>query len=411
MIDDATAKPPFSGPSAHALETFMPSRAARDGIALCLSGGGFRAALFHMGALRRLNELGVLSKVKTISSVSGGSIIAAHLADRIRVWPQPGERVMDWDATIAHPFKETTGKDFRTGPILRRFLPWNWFRPSTAVEALAALYEQRLTRLRLGELPEHPRFIFCATDISYAANWEFTKDRVGDYKAGYMRPPPDWSVARAVAASSCFPPVFDPLPVGIKPELLVGGSEPKGAERDKIVRAMGLSDGGVYDNLGLEPVWKSAATLLVSDGGAPFGASADAGFLWRLLEYVSVAMEQVSSLRKRWLMSNFITGELAGTYWGVASAASHYDVSEGYSQELVAEVIARIRTDLDSFSAAEQDVLENHGYALADAAIRRHAAGLIAPDSPSYQPPNPDWLDETKVRHALRESNRRRLFS
>ena len=109
-------------------------------------------------------------------------------------------------------------------------------------------------------------------------------------------------------------------------------------------------------------------------------------------------MEQVSSLRKRWLMSNFITGELAGTYWGVASAASHYDASEGYSALLVDDVIARIRTDLDSFSAAEQDVLENHGYTLADAAVQRYASGLIAPDCPPYQPPNPDWLDEAKIR-------------
>jgi len=46
-------------------------------IALCLSGGGFRAALFHLGAFRRLNELGILSTVDSIASVSGGSILAA----------------------------------------------------------------------------------------------------------------------------------------------------------------------------------------------------------------------------------------------------------------------------------------------------------------------------------------------
>ena len=69
----------------------------RSGIALCLSGGGFRAAIFHLGALRRLNELGILSKIDTISSVSGGSILAAHLADRIRPWPNFAQCVPDWE--------------------------------------------------------------------------------------------------------------------------------------------------------------------------------------------------------------------------------------------------------------------------------------------------------------------------
>src|SRR5213593_1149029 len=60
----------------------MPTtdQAPNDRIALCLSGGGYRASLFHLGALRRLNELGVLSRVDTIASVSGGSILAAQIA-------------------------------------------------------------------------------------------------------------------------------------------------------------------------------------------------------------------------------------------------------------------------------------------------------------------------------------------
>ena len=64
------------------MEEIVSSRVAarRNGIGLCLSGGGFRAALFHLGALRRLQELDVLRRVRWISAVSGGSIIAGHLA-------------------------------------------------------------------------------------------------------------------------------------------------------------------------------------------------------------------------------------------------------------------------------------------------------------------------------------------
>src|SRR5206468_1770941 len=60
-------------------ESAYRPREDRKGISLCLSGGGFRAALFHLGAVRRLNEVGLLSKVDTFSSVSGGSIASGLL--------------------------------------------------------------------------------------------------------------------------------------------------------------------------------------------------------------------------------------------------------------------------------------------------------------------------------------------
>ena len=59
-----------------------PNAVPADGAALCLSGGGYRAMLFHLGALWRLNELGYLdrSRLKRVSSVSGGSLTAGILA-------------------------------------------------------------------------------------------------------------------------------------------------------------------------------------------------------------------------------------------------------------------------------------------------------------------------------------------
>lgn len=65
-----------------------PERAGRAkplaGTGLCLSGGGYRAMLFHAGVLWRLNEIGMLSKLARISSVSGGSITAGVLAHKWR---------------------------------------------------------------------------------------------------------------------------------------------------------------------------------------------------------------------------------------------------------------------------------------------------------------------------------------
>src|SRR5262244_494078 len=91
----------------------------RHGKALCLSGGGFRAALFHLGALRRLNEVGLLSKMDTISSVSGGSVANGLLA---KVWPTLKADAMgtftNFVAAYETPLRVFCGTDIRTGPLL-----------------------------------------------------------------------------------------------------------------------------------------------------------------------------------------------------------------------------------------------------------------------------------------------------
>ena len=72
-----------------AIPFFLDDADLFEGIALCLSGGGYRAMLFHAGAIWRLNELRLLRKVNLVSSVSGGSIAAGALAV---AWPN-----LDWD--------------------------------------------------------------------------------------------------------------------------------------------------------------------------------------------------------------------------------------------------------------------------------------------------------------------------
>jgi NTE family protein len=108
--------------------------------------------------------------------------------------------------------------------------------------------------------------------------------------------------------------------------------------------------------------------------------------------------------------SRFIQGELGGTYWGIGSSAASYGFSGGYSENLVDRVVSEVRTDLDAFSEAEQAVLENHGYILAEAAIRRHAPELISGEALPYSVPNQDWMDEERVRKALSNSHKRMLL-
>lgn len=395
-----------AGTSEHAKQKYLPGRQRKPGIALCLSGGGFRAALFHLGATRRLNELGILSQVDAISAVSGGSIFAAHLAERLDPWPQPRAAISsdEWDTRVAEPFRAYVRKDLRTPAILKGALDPR----RVAADYLADDYEKHLTAKKLSELPARPVFTFCATDLSYGANWIFTRERIGDYKAGYMAPTDKWTVARAVAASSCFPPVFAPMELRLKAGDLEGGKAAGEPNHADCVEGLRLSDGGLYDNMGLEPVWKEWSTVLVSDGGATFDHKADKGPLDTLLRYTDIQGAQAIALRKRWLIANFAHGIYQGAYWGSGSAASNYQPgAAGYSKPLVDDVISEVRTDMDAFSEAEAQVLENHGYLMAEVAVRQHLSQLDATGAPPAVP-HKDAMDETWVRQALAESHKRK---
>jgi NTE family protein len=424
-----------SQPTAGAVAGYAPRpKSKRRGTALCLSGGGYRAALFHLGAARRLNELGILTQVDTFSSVSGGSIFAAHLVRNAHQWPGPGRVVPNWDDAIARPFRRFTKRNIRTLPLARRALPWNWRKSETSVQALARLYEKFLVSTRFDELPQRPRFVFCATDLPFGVNWVFdsgvikgrmgrkgqnrdcrhefeeTAGFMGDYQVGYRSSIGDWPVARAVAASSCFPPIFGPLAVNMVQAEFRGGAYCE-SDRDELIANIRLSDGGVYDNLGLEPVWKDHQTVLVSDGGGVFEGAADVGSLWRISQYLSIVESQSRALRKRWLISSFLTDQLQGTYWGIGSATADYEsTAPGYSEQLVDDIISEVRTDLDAFTEAEIAVLENHGYLMAEAAIQRHAPELIRQDAVPLRVPHPSWQDETRVWQDLAGSHKRTLL-
>ncbi len=405
----------------HGISTYLPEpKAERHGTALCLSGGGYRAALFDLGAMRRLNELGILSTVDTITSVSGGSIaaafVAAHLAGNLGgVWPEPGTRVPDFDHGIARPLQRLASRNVRTAAALTRLNPLNIRKPNASSEVLASEYASAFVDRPVSALPDRPRFVFCATDLRFRTQWVIDSglNRHGSDVAGFQRPvPDDWTMARAVAASSCFPGVFPPMRLAFRPADLQGGSY-AGANRDELCREIDLTDGGVYDNLGLEPVWQDHAVVLVSDGSPSLGPTPDLGPVWPSLRPIVTLLEQATIVRKRWLISSFLRGDYHGAYWGIASLPSHFDPPVGtqvYPDDLVENVISQIRIELDAFSDAEMGVLENHGYLMCDLAIRKHESGLVRIPEAPLQVPHPEWIDSQKVYPALEGSHRHKLF-
>ena len=367
-----------------------------------------------MGGLRRLHELGILPKLAYVSSVSGGSIAAGFLARAIA--RAPAGVITDFDAEFARPLREFTRHNMRTPAILQRLLPWNWFRSDSGVRAIARAVRRALPDFHLRDLPAKPRFSFCAADMVFGVAWVFERETMGDDQAGHAAPREEDDVARAVAASACFPPVFNPLRMRLNPATLLGGAfadpDPAHPVRDRLVRGIRLTDGGDYDNLGLEPVWQKAATVLVSDGGEPFVPQAQYGFFSLVRRYADILYEQVVSLRKRWLLSSFLAGELTGAYWGIGSDVRHFAASApGYGDARTQDLIAHIRTDEDVFSDAEAMILQNQGYALADVAITTHAPDLVATPSDFREPfPEWNWTHAEEVTQALRRSSVRRLL-
>ena len=397
----------------HGIRTYLPEE-KRDGAALCMSGGGDRAALFHLGALRRLNELGVLSKIGTFTSVSGGSIVAAQLATWLtRAEREPGKPVDGFDDGVAKPMRAFAARDVRTGAALARLHPRNWLTPGAQSEALAEAYAQGPAPGKLADLPEAPRFVFLASDMRFRDQWVFDtgERRVGSGQAGYA-PLGDWTLAQAVAASSCVPGAFGVVHTRWQPRELTGGAyqEP---DRDRLVREIDLSDGGMFDNLGLEPVWRDHEIVLVSDAAPSFKPDPDVGWLWSALRQGVILLEQATEVRKRWLVANFIDERMKGAYWGIASRPASYELKQAppaYSESLIRDFIAPIRIDLDVFSPGEIAVLENHGYLMADVALRKHGEGIVDDPPPETAVPHPDWLDEAKAANALRESGKTRIF-
>ncbi|WP_157582074.1 patatin-like phospholipase family protein [Phycicoccus sp. Soil803] len=391
------------------------SATSRHGTALCLSGGGYRAALFHLGALRRLNELGVLARLATVSGVSGGSIVANLLADPRLEFPLGGGVVGGFEDFVAEPLARLTSRNIRTPALLAKVKPWNWTARDAAIRALADELADAVTwwstPLR-DNAGAGPAVVTCATEIGYGVDWVFEDatahrphGRVGDYRLGYAAPPADLRLADVVAASCAFPPFFAPMVLDGVAMHLTGGK--KGLESDDeraaILRRVRLTDGGVYDNLGLEPVWKRHATVLVSDGGGVFRARTERTVVGRTLRILGIATNGGQSVRSRWLHAGYARGALHGTSWALDT------VVDGSYPRGTTELVNAVRTDLDVFSSQEQHVLERHGYLIADAQVRAHCPELVTEDAPAA-PPHDDVADPAVASAALVDSAKRRLL-
>lgn len=358
----------------------MPASTPAQGTALALSGGGFRATLFHLGSLWRLNELGRLPTLKVITSVSGGSITAGYLGLRWKDLTFSNQGIAtNYTETIVKPLRAFCHGTYDIAASVLGLLPG-----VGGGDVVARSYRKHLYGdATLQDLPEEadaPRFILYATSLQTGVSVRFSKTFLRDYKIGRIDNPAV-PLAKVVAASSAFPPLLSPAHVELDP---ASWSREEGNvyHNDLALRKrLALTDGGVYDNMGLEAVFDRYETVLVSDAGAPFDLERSPSGMWLSLtkRALLIASEQTRALRKRWLISEFKAGARKGTYWGIATHINDYDLGDTLTRDSERTArMARISTRLSEMEDDEQEQLINWGYALTDAAVRKHVSPQVA---------------------------------
>jgi NTE family protein len=282
-----------------------------DDIVLALSGGGYRATMYHLGALRRMNVLGMLANLRVVSSVSGGSVLAGVLAQNwhlLRFNPRNGIALC-FEEAIAKPLEDFSSVTI-DWPVFLASLPSSFrFMPGLKTaewlplpgNRLASAYQAFLYgKVPLGEIGKSanvigtdaqrsaPSFVFNATNLQTTRIWRFSKEVMGDVTLGSF-PSSRVQLSTAVAASSGFPPFLSPLSLHIRSDTqpVTRPSDVRVFDHSRSVfeflrfETLGgrilLADGGVGDNLGLEASYAELARLDSSNGVVIFASDAGSG--------------------------------------------------------------------------------------------------------------------------------------
>ncbi|MDD2367649.1 MAG: patatin-like phospholipase family protein [Sulfuricurvum sp.] len=377
-------------------------------VGLALSGGGFRASLFHIGVLLRLAELDILRHVQVISSVSGGSIIAMHYYLKLKHLLEHNDNFSFGKEEFIGLVREVE-KEFiegiQTNIRMQAFVENN----GELTETLGRLYEKQLFA-RTGDVPDSmnglyicpkvgkdkkesfkphfnnfelknkvPILVINATSLNNGHNWRFTasgmgevphmydmtvdKNKIYEY-ARYEDFPSEFqkvSIGKAVAASSAVPALFDPINMG----KLYGNAD-----------TIRLSDGGVYDNQGIAGLVSEECDIMItSDASKQLTEEDDpSDFRFDVLGRIQdILMNKTRDsefkIAKELRRANRVKGLAIlhlkdGFSNKVLHARKHNpDVMENLvTKKDIRIKLANIRTDLDAFHDFEAQALIQSGY-------------------------------------------------
>jgi predicted acylesterase/phospholipase RssA len=387
----------------------------------------------HLGVVRFLRDAGTLQNVTDIASVSGGSILAAHL-------------VLNWDryngndenfAKAASEIVKFVQFDLRNH-IVRRLplqLPLRLIAKLRLVEGrnhtpntlLERYYREHLYGDRcLYELPEQPMLHILTTSVSNGALSAFNRQGLfiqqrgnGGVRSFEHIPAQMASIPRVVGASSAFPGFFPPAEITAA-DLGV---------RDGQFPTEFFTDGGVFDNLGLRAfVWlkqreSTFDRILVSDAGKPFQilSGAALGFIGQSVRASDILWDRV------WQLEHENFGQQEGFVFLPITELVDLAEDPRALHPVVQVQVQAIRTDLDRFSTEEINALAQHGYEVARKLCRQQ--GILGdtplPDAPPWAPfPQGDTTTQestvtrphepavaTRLSRKLRKSSRRRIWT
>ncbi|MBX9676691.1 MAG: patatin-like phospholipase family protein [Methylotenera sp.] len=326
-------------------------------IGLALSGGGFRAAGFHLGVMKKLKELNLLDKIDLFSCVSGGSIAGAYV-------------VLNWNNEKVLEALEVylRTKSIAVGTVIGGLLdPFE-----SRLDKLADSYDKDLLqKKKLKDFPSTgPRIYLNSTNLATGNMFFFVSGgglppEIGEHELGVFEQQ-EFSIARAVAASSAFPPVFPPL------KLTPSEYQSNNSSFDYVT----LTDGGVYDNLGLNPALRDRNNLdyiIVSDGGKPFindSHPTESGAIV-LKASIDIMMEQIRGLEFDRIEHRHKAGVGPKPLW------FSIDSEQGESIKGDARFASLISTNLKSLTENELNVLKRHGSSLVFNRIQNYAPELL----------------------------------
>lgn len=368
-------------------------------LGLALSGGGTRAAVFHLGLLLRLAIQDQLENVTAISTVSGGSlVVAAVFGNNGNEWPTSSAFREEVYPTVRRLLTE---RDLFSIPALLSpgsLLKHNFRLLNRRAHILAdRLGTEWGVTGNLADLPISPKWWINAASIHSGKNWRFSKGEMGDWKFG-RHYSPAVKIAEAAAASAAVPYAIGALRL----EIPQGGwyrtdpatRKPQQAI-DPNVKVLRIWDGGAYDNLGLEALVKPGQPstdfdfLICSDASGVL-APPSGGVVANLLKgnlatprLFDLMGDQVRSLRSRMLMREFDHGPLRGVIVRMGNSIRDIDLKAGVirpeaehsaylSDELTKAAVAH-PTALNRLSPAEFDLIARHGFECSDATLAAHA--------------------------------------
>lgn len=271
-------------------------------LGLSLSGGGYRAAAFHLGTLKKLHELNILQKVDVMSTISGGSITGAAWCLHNNDYDLFHEKMVTALKTKSVIRYILSSKSFLGmfffvllfigGAVFLTFTQWSWlafplliiffiilFRFQFKIFPVSKVIEKAYNKYffmgkKLKDLNEKPLLAIGSSNLHTGRPFTFSKARMSDssytYRAEYNPPikfqNSDFPIARAVMASSCVPFAFTPVTIDKEFYFI-----PDDYNRIKPV----LIDGGVYDNQGIQKLTQSKSSyecdiIITSDAGGNF---------------------------------------------------------------------------------------------------------------------------------------------